>query len=109
MQIYRALAASILGLALAVPAQADTTNDLKEDLGEAFLQLFEDMQPHLEEALEMLEGFEGLNGIDDPRHYRMPEVLPNGDIIIRRREDAPAFRPDVPDTTPDDSEETIDL
>jgi hypothetical protein len=35
-----------------------------------------------------------LGAIDDPRHYQMPEILPNGDIIIRRREDAPALGPE---------------
>lgn len=28
--------------------------------------------------------------------YAAPEVLPNGDIIIRRRDDAPPFRPEPP-------------
>ena len=109
MRLHRPLIAVLVGLSLSLPVQADTTRELKEDLGEAFRQLFEEMQPHLEEALEMLEGFEGLNAIDDPRHYRMPEILPNGDIIIRRREDAPAFRPDAPGDAPENTEDTIDL
>ena len=101
--------ALLLGLILAGPAHADSKRELTEDLGEAFRQLFEEMQPHLEEALKMLEGFEGLNAIDDPRHYQMPEILPNGDIIIRRRPEAPEFRRPDPDSPGDTEDETIDL
>ena len=36
----------------------------------------------------MMESF---GAMGDPRHYHLPEVLPNGDIIMRRREDAPAY------------------
>ena len=90
-------------------AEFVASHELTEDLGEAFRQLFKEMQPHLEDALEMLEGFEGLNAIDDPRHYRMPEILPNGDIIIRRRDDAPDFRRDDPDESQEDENETIYL
>ena len=109
MPIRRILAPAFLGLALTAPAEADTAGDLKDELGEAFRQFFEEMRPHLDEALRMLEGFEGLNAIDDPRHYRMPEILPNGDIIIRRREDAPAFRRPAPPGDATEADETIDL
>ena len=109
MRHHRLSAFILLALSLASPAKADTTRELTEDLGEAFRQLFKEMQPHLEDALEMLEGFEGLNAIDDPRHYRMPEILPNGDIIIRRREDAPVFRRETPESPESGGDETIDL
>ena len=32
--------------------------------------------------------------IDDIRNYEAPEILPNGDIIIRRKPDAPVFEMD---------------
>jgi len=32
--------------------------------------------------------------IDDMRNYDAPEILPNGDIIIRRKPDAPVFEMD---------------
>jgi hypothetical protein len=35
-----------------------------------------------------------LNQVDDFRNYDAPEFLPNGDIIIRRSPDAPAWEPD---------------
>ncbi|MBQ2261126.1 MAG: AAA+ family ATPase [Loktanella sp.] len=44
---------------------------------------------------EMGPGFAAfLNRIDDVRHYAFPEFLPNGDIILRRKPDAPVWRPD---------------
>ena len=109
MRTRRLLAPLLLSLSLSLPAQAGTTKELTEDLGEAFRQLFEEMQPHLEEALEMLEGFEGLKAIDDPRHYQLPEILPNGDIIIRRRPDAPEFHPDAPEIPQENEDGSIDL
>lgn len=47
-------------------------------------KLAEDMGPALTELLNM---------VDDLRQYHAPEFLPNGDIIIRRRADAPDFDP----------------
>lgn len=39
-----------------------------------------------------------LGEVDDLRNYAAPEVLPNGDIIMRRKPDAPVW---VPDAAPD--------
>jgi len=85
-----ALVAAILVLGLGAPQTASAQNprDLAEDLADALEELFERMQPALDEALDLMQKF----GIDDPGHYRAPEILPNGDVIIRRREDAPPFR-----------------
>ncbi|MDX8353719.1 AAA+ family ATPase [Cognatiyoonia sp. IB215182] len=35
-----------------------------------------------------------LNQVDDFSNYEVPEFLPNGDIIIRRRPDAPIWVPE---------------
>jgi hypothetical protein len=35
-----------------------------------------------------------LNQVDDFRNYETPEFLPNGDIIIRRKPDAPIWLPE---------------
>ena len=43
-------------------------------------QAFQDMQPQLEKMVDLM---------GDVRHYEMPERLPNGDILIRRKADAP--------------------
>ena len=95
MWTARGLAISIVAVGLAVaPAyggHADGgagTDDrpLSEQLDEVFRGLMEQMQPALDELLETLEV---LKGIDSIEHYEHPEILPNGDIIIRRREGAP--------------------
>ena len=57
---------------------------MAEDLGPA-LQLFAD---DLGQALAVL-----VERVDDFRYYDMPEFLDNGDIIIRRRPDAPPWTP----------------
>ncbi len=95
MRTAPVLAVSILAAGLAIaPAYggpADTeagTEDrpLSEKLDEVFRDLMEQMKPALDELLETLEVLEGIDSIE---HYERPEILPNGDIIIRRREDAP--------------------
>jgi len=59
-----------------------------DEMGEAMTQLGEDIGPAVSQMLAL---------IDDIRNYEAPEVLPNGDIIIRRSEDAPLYEID-PDT-----------
>lgn len=55
------------------------------------------MARDLEPALDMLASeigpalMEMMQAIDSIQYYEAPEVLPNGDIIIRRRSDAPEF------------------
>lgn len=74
-----------------VAAQDDTENrELREGaekMSEAFRLLLDgfskEMEPIAKEWREFLEG------LDDLRNYESPEKLPNGDIIIRRKEDAP--------------------
>lgn len=87
---------------LSTPANAQSAQEdegLTDKLDKTMRQLMEKMRPALDEALdsmkplmnEALETMRGFDVIDDPRHYQMPEVLPNGDIIIRRHPDAPEF------------------
>lgn len=54
-------------------------------LAEKYLRDFAD------EVSPMIERLDTL--IDDLDRYEAPEMLPNGDIIIRRRPDAPPFEP----------------
>ncbi len=102
MRTARVLAISMLALGLAIaPANggsedigADTEDrPLSEQLDEVFRNLIERMKPALDELLETLEVLEGIDSIE---HYQRPEILPNGDIIIRRREDAPALPRPLP-------------
>ncbi len=90
----RLIAPIILSLSVAAGSQALAQSSpetrLPEALDKAFREMMEELKPALTEMFKMIEQFEG---VDDPRHYQMPEVLPNGDIIIRRRQDAPPFKP----------------
>jgi len=62
-------------------------------------QEFEELGPALDEFAQAIgPAFaEILGKVDDLGNYAAPEILPNGDIIIRRKPDAPAWLPD-PDT-----------
>jgi hypothetical protein len=76
---------------------------LSGKLDEALRHLMERMKPALDGFLETLEVLEGIDGIE---HYQRPEMLPNGDIIIRRREDAPRLpRPQPRDDLKDPATE----
>ena len=107
-----ALALAIVSaFATAAPAQtieAQSSEELRlpERMDRALREMMDGLKPALDDALDYMRSFEV---IDDPRHYEMPEVLPNGDIIIRRRDDAPTFDPDKPEEEelPADPEEGI--
>ena len=100
-------AAFALALLAAAPAAAqDDTDTLREgfDLfsegSRMILEgLVDGMRPMLDEAQpffeeDVLPFLQGLGAVvDDLTLYEMPERLPNGDIIIRRRPDAPAPPP----------------
>lgn len=74
---------------------------LPEELNDALRDMMEDLKPTLDETLKLMESF---GAMGDPRHYHLPEILPNGDIILRRREDAPPYAPAEPDATPEDED-----
>ena len=80
----KTLYAAALACALAAPAAAnDDTSDMEEGLGllgEGMQLLLRGLAYELEPALRNFsDQMEGLN------RYHPPEVLPNGDIIIRRK------------------------
>jgi hypothetical protein len=66
----------------------DEIEPAMDEMGAAITLLGKDMGPVVAQLLGQ---------IDDLRNYRAPEVLPNGDIILRRIPDAPDYDPD-PDT-----------
>lgn len=70
--------------------------DLMEDAGPALQSFVAEMGPKLRDVLDRVE---------DWSVYEAPEVMPNGDIIIRRKPDAP----ELPDTLPPAPEGQIDL
>ncbi|MEM8629694.1 MAG: hypothetical protein AAGF74_00525 [Pseudomonadota bacterium] len=77
--------ALILAIGLATPVTAEESDgSLKEGMelfSEGTRMLLEGLLGELEPALDGLG--EALSDLSD---YHMPEVLPNGDIIIRRKE-----------------------
>ena len=98
MPHVRTIATAVLLAMYGVPGQAGASDasdpGLSERIERALRDMMQGMQPTLDQALDYMQS---LGAIDDPRHYEMPEILPNGDIIIRRRDDAPEFRPEPPD------------
>ena len=71
-----------LTLALIASQPALAQEEQGRDLMSEALKLF--MKGLMQEMDPAIEGFEGL--LDDLSAYHPPEVLPNGDIIIRRKE-----------------------
>lgn len=65
--------------------------DLK-DLGDDMSHFSTEMGPALADLM---------THIDDIRNYDTPEIMPNGDIIMRRTPDAPAYTPDVDEASPE--------
>lgn len=105
-----ACAALIATLAGPVLAQDDEGPSLMEEGARLFFRgLMSEMEPAMrdfsefaEEAGPAMQLFlqemgEGLKQViatvDDLRNYQAPEFLPNGDIIIRRKPDAPSWVP----------------
>ncbi|MGN0933828.1 AAA+ family ATPase [Falsigemmobacter intermedius] len=101
--MMRALALSLSLLAAPLAAQeppspppsAEEGFDL---LGRGARSLLQSLMGELDPALrQMQEGMQGLGPmlrdlaalLGDVQHYEAPERLPNGDVLIRRRPDAP--------------------
>jgi hypothetical protein len=66
------------------PAITDL-RDSFEEMGPAFAEFAQSVGPAFAKMLDQ---------VDDFRNYDAPEFMPNGDIIIRRKPDAPAWQPD---------------
>ncbi|KQB97225.1 AAA+ family ATPase [Loktanella sp. 1ANDIMAR09] len=77
------------GLMSEMEPALDALRDNVEQMGPALGEFVQSVGPAFGALLEQ---------IDDLRYYEAPEILPNGDIIIRRSPDAPAWEPE-PDTT----------
>ena len=103
MKKLTTLAAAAL-IAMSPTARAE---DLDWSEFEKFLEQFSEesrtfLQKWMTEMTPMLESLR--EKIDDLSNYEAPEVMPNGDIIIRRKPDAPD-RP-APETEPDETPAT---
>ena len=73
------------GLMTEMEPALDEMREAMEEIGPAFAEFASSIGPALAELLER---------VDDIRNYEAPEFLPNGDIIIRRKPDAPEWLPD---------------
>ena len=98
MRTPSVLASLVLAAALAAsPARAEpaeeTEKPLSERLEEAIRGLVEAVEPTLEQLRDTFAVFERIDSLE---HYEEPEILPNGDIVIRRKEGAPPFEPGEP-------------
>ena len=96
----------LVALALAAPVRAEEAPDRfadgMEQLSEGTRLLLEGLMGELAPMVNDLRGM-----IDDLSLYEMPEVLPNGDIIIRRKRAPDA--PPVPEGLPPREEGEIDI
>lgn len=70
----------------ASPALRDL-QDLADEIAPAMKMLRDEMGPALADVMSR---------IDDIKNYGPPDIMPNGDIIIRRRPDAPPYMPPAP-------------
>ncbi|KPP85012.1 MAG: hypothetical protein HLUCCA08_11585 [Rhodobacteraceae bacterium HLUCCA08] len=70
------------GLLSELEPQLDEFEALAGDMGPMLQSMTEEIGPGLLDLLRQVDSF---------RHYEAPEILPNGDIILRRRPDAPVW------------------
>lgn len=95
MTSVRRLAIALVSIGLAAtPAFAQSPDGpemrLPQQLDEALREFMDRMKPTIEDFRDTLGIFERIDGLEN---YEPPEILPNGDIIIRRRGDAPPWQP----------------
>ena len=74
------------GLIQEMEPAIEELDGMADEMGKAMEQFGDQMGPAMIDLLAR---------IDDMRHYTAPEILPNGDIIIRRSPDAPEYIPDA--------------
>lgn len=76
-----------------LPVQSDRAPDaqLPDEIERAFREMMDRLRPALDDLLETMRVFKDIDSIEN---YEAPEVLPNGDILIRRRGDAPPWPPE---------------
>ncbi|PJE30102.1 hypothetical protein PSM7751_03362 [Pseudooceanicola marinus] len=92
------------GLRLLMEGLSGGLDDTLDDMGEAA----EEAAPKIRDFVMRMGPAmaDALSKVGDLANYEAPTVLPNGDILIKRRDDAPRYAPPVPGENPDGS---IDL
>ncbi len=81
------------------PAGPGAEKPLSEQIEEAIRGLVESVEPALEQLRDTFRVFERVDSLEN---YEEPEILPNGDIIIRRKEAAPPYDPESVPGDPSD-------
>lgn len=72
-------------------AQSENEIDQLPDRLDRFVEGFMDrVRPAIDDLFGLLQV---MDRIDSPSHYGKPVILPNGDILIPRAPDAPAWEP----------------
>jgi len=95
--------------ALPAQAQEDAPSLLEDGIRDLFERMVEDMRPAVDDLSALVEEYrplvellgeemapalaEVLGQIDSITYYAPPVILPNGDIVMRRRPDAPEWVP----------------
>ncbi len=97
------LAAALVAMSASLPAaggqmlpvQSERAPEpgLPDEIERAFREMMDRLRPALDDLLETMRVFEDIDSVEN---YEAPEVLPNGDIILRRRSDAPPWPPAEP-------------
>ncbi|RII37944.1 hypothetical protein DL237_14830 [Pseudooceanicola sediminis] len=82
------------GLRQFLDGLSDGVGELADGAGPALQNFLQQMGPAFEDILGEIKDFS---------KYEAPQVLPNGDILIRRKQDAPEYMPPVPGENPDGS------
>lgn len=117
------IAVPAFALLCAMPLSAQDADKVEVDEGFSLMEegakmLLRGLMSEMEPAIEELKGMgdemskftsemgpalaEMMTRIDDMRNYDAPEIMQNGDIIIRRKPDAPDYVPlDVDPATGD--------
>jgi hypothetical protein len=81
---------------------AEPPSSLMERGAQQFLEgLLKEMEPALDGLLSFIDQMgpamqDVLDEVKDWSVYEAPEILPNGDIIIRRKPDTPESEPEMP-------------
>ncbi len=91
-------AAALIAFSPAAEAQDSEWSEFEKLLEQFSEESRTFLQNWLTEITPMLESLS--EKIDDLSHYEAPEVMPNGDIIIRRKPDAPDQ--EAPETGPEE-------
>ncbi len=98
----RIIMATLVATSLHTPVAYADSGSLPEALRELERQAEDLLGPEAREAVEsLLPMIESLMDrlpllIDNLPQYEIPEIMPNGDIIIRRKRKLPKIDPDAP-------------